>query len=37
MLVVKVNNNDIDFALRLLKKKVQKAADTSCVTWMYPL
>jgi small subunit ribosomal protein S21 len=25
MLIVKVNNNDVEFALRLLKKKVQKA------------
>ncbi|ETW93831.1 MAG: hypothetical protein ETSY1_37505 [Candidatus Entotheonella factor] len=25
MLAVKVNNNDVDFALRLLKKRVDKA------------
>ena len=25
MMAVKVNNNDVDFALRLLKKRVEKA------------
>jgi small subunit ribosomal protein S21 len=25
MMIVTVNNNDVDFALRLLKKKVQKS------------
>ena len=28
MLAVKVNNNDVDFALRLLKKRVEKAGMT---------